>query len=628
MIPSRFLILRLLFSLFISFGFLGLLPTAAQPIIELHNGFFYLDGEKVFIKGIGYEGILPGQAPWTRDLPEEVLRADLERITDGHFNTIRSWAAIPENELAIMEEYGLKVIMGIWIDPNGDFGDPAFVANALQQVENVMAYSRNYPNIIAYLIMNEPQPQHIHEVGYAETVALWEAVITLIHEQHPGIPVSISNTCNGAYIDPELFDFTGFNAYPYNPVTINHTHGYQAYMEYIASQRQDGHPLVVTEYGLSVSPTGPGNWGYGGNTLAEQTEGFLFMYRAMLDGAATGSCAFMYSDGWWKGGNEGAHDDNVEEWFGLVEYQNLNDQYGAPRPAWQALKTYQSAIITSPRNGGIYDGVLPVEIFLEDTIASFEILADGALIQSVEDSGPYFATDLNLPVSAIQDMPFTFRFYDAWGQLVKEEQISCLFTAVTVPLPELSISYSPQALSGGEQLSATFQLELHPPFTSDGVLDYAFYPHYGFDYGQPYTTMFNPEQESFSLQRNFWVDAGVPVVTLSAGFDIQYNSWKKRVYQQVVVPVGDWLTDLPPAPDASLIGISPNPGASSLAVQWEGYGLESLILLSLDGRVLLDKHLTSGQHTIELDVSGLPRGIYLLYFRNGREVQVKKVILQ
>jgi len=138
-------LLRLSFSLLAGLGVAAFFPANGQPVIELQNGFFYLDGEKFFIKGIGYEGILPGAAPWSRTLPEAVLRADLARIVDGHFNTIRSWGAIPESELAIIAEYGLKVIMGIWIDPGGDFGDPGFVASTLQQVEDVLAYAATIP---------------------------------------------------------------------------------------------------------------------------------------------------------------------------------------------------------------------------------------------------------------------------------------------------------------------------------------------------------------------------------------------------------------------------------------------------------------------------------------------------
>ena len=40
--------------------------------------------------------------------------------------------------------------MGIWIDPHANFGDPAFVSQAKAAVEEVLAYSKDFENIIAY----------------------------------------------------------------------------------------------------------------------------------------------------------------------------------------------------------------------------------------------------------------------------------------------------------------------------------------------------------------------------------------------------------------------------------------------------------------------------------------------
>ncbi len=102
-------------------------------------------------------------------------------------------------------------------------------------------------------------------------------------------------------------------------------------------------PLIITEFGLSVSPTGPGNWGYGGNSLFLQSEGDWFMYKALVDGGAAGSCIFNYSDGWWKGGNEGIHNDAAEECCGLVNYTSLADQHGVEGPVWKAVNLFQSA---------------------------------------------------------------------------------------------------------------------------------------------------------------------------------------------------------------------------------------------------------------------------------------------
>ena len=109
------------------------------PHIELKNHFFYIDGVKFFIKGTGYEvGAYPGVVPWDRPFNQDVLESDLKRIVDGGFNTIRTWNAFTNQELQVVQKYNLKIIMGIWIDPAGDFSDPVFVNTSLQLIRNVL----------------------------------------------------------------------------------------------------------------------------------------------------------------------------------------------------------------------------------------------------------------------------------------------------------------------------------------------------------------------------------------------------------------------------------------------------------------------------------------------------------
>src|SRR4030042_2384446 len=78
------------------------------PRIELKNNFFYLDGAKFFMKGIGYEvGAYPGVLPWNRPFNPDVLESDLTRIVDGGFNTIRTWSAFTNQELKVVQKYDL-----------------------------------------------------------------------------------------------------------------------------------------------------------------------------------------------------------------------------------------------------------------------------------------------------------------------------------------------------------------------------------------------------------------------------------------------------------------------------------------------------------------------------------------
>ena len=167
----------LLALLLMQFLFVGALGQAAaltnqtmpQPILEIKDGWYYLNGQKFFVNAIGYEiGARPGQHPYIKRASEpERVKRDMAVIKEGGFNAIRTWSELSEEELKVVQASGLKVIFGIGIAPASDFGDPAVVKGHMSIVNKVLAYSKHYDSIITYLIMNEPMPQHIQKSGCA-----------------------------------------------------------------------------------------------------------------------------------------------------------------------------------------------------------------------------------------------------------------------------------------------------------------------------------------------------------------------------------------------------------------------------------------------------------------------------
>jgi hypothetical protein len=91
---------------------------------------------------------------------------------------------------------------------------------------------------------------------------------------------------------------------------IEKTLGYRGYVEDVKRRLTKDKPLVVTEFGLSVSEKGDGR-GYGGNTLEEQRDGVVALWDDVLSAGAAGGCAFMWIDGWWKSGDEARLDDGA-----------------------------------------------------------------------------------------------------------------------------------------------------------------------------------------------------------------------------------------------------------------------------------------------------------------------------
>ena len=110
-----------------------LTATGRAQHLEVKNDYFYIDGEKFFVKGIGYEiGALPGELPWEKTFNPNQLHFDIQRILSAGYNTIRTWAPFSNEELNLLQAYDIKIIMGIWIDPHADFSDPGCLHDRYQ----------------------------------------------------------------------------------------------------------------------------------------------------------------------------------------------------------------------------------------------------------------------------------------------------------------------------------------------------------------------------------------------------------------------------------------------------------------------------------------------------------------
>ena len=247
-------------------------PTRSKPSLELKDGWYYLHGRKFLVNAIGYEsGARPGEVPYeqtARNLAQ--VRRDLKVIRAAGFNGIRTWSQMSEAELKVVQASGLKVVFGIWLKPDEDFSDPKVVEKDLALIRQVLAYSRKYDCVITYLIMNEPMPEHLRKVGAQATRNLWVRATELIHQLHPGIPVTISgNTAITEWLDMNLFDVYGRNAYDYKD-GANFTHGFANAQRAITATLGQGKPVLLTQFGRSGSRQAGGL--YGGNSPEEQAE--------------------------------------------------------------------------------------------------------------------------------------------------------------------------------------------------------------------------------------------------------------------------------------------------------------------------------------------------------------------
>jgi hypothetical protein len=522
----------------------ALAAAATSAKIEIKDGWYYLDGHKFFVNAIGYEpGALPGEHPYEKRVSDlAVMRQDLVRIKAAGFNGVRTWAEMTEDELKLVQASGLKVVFGIWIKPDEDFGDPKVVAHDLEWTKRVLAYSKKYDCVITYLIMNEPMPAHIRKVGAQATLDLWIQLRDLIHREHPGVPVAISeNTAISGWLNLNIFDVYAHNTYDYTTEGSNFTHGYVNTNRFVAEINGGAKPVLVTEFGRSVSRQGAGAGQYGGNTLETQALAMTRAYRDLLDSGVAGVCPFIYSDGWWKGGEPAVHNDTAEEWFGFWGYRNLQDRTGYARPAWHALAEYNQSLVASPKNQQFYLNEVPVEAFLSPEVKRLKVIYQDAVIwEAAPDAYGHVSGKLSFAGEDLKDRELVFESYNAQGRLLKYESVVVLTGKDPIVWPTLALRTPVADLDQAKEVPVEYALTNNSVFSLGSELRYVFAPHKGWEPGETHQQAIDPKLKQQTVSATFRLPADCFVLGLYAGADIRYGKFTRTIYAQKFLFRGTW----------------------------------------------------------------------------------------
>jgi hypothetical protein len=525
--------------------------SQSKAKIELKDNWYYLNGQKFFIKAIGYEiGARPGQHPYegVRNDDLELLKSDLKVIKEGGYNTIRIWSQYSEAQLKVVQESGLKLIMGIDVNPEGNYADPGFVKECVDKVKKVTAYAKKYDCIITYLVINEPQTGHIHQVTGKAFVDLMKTLIDTIHKEHSGIPVTLSaNAMISDYMNESYFDVYAYNCYDHSEAQTA-TLGFKDYIRGLNELNGLNKPFITTEFGYSVSHKGFGR--YGGNTLKQQSDGLIANYRDLIDAGAVGMCPFYYADGWWKGGDKNGHGlDQPEEWFGFWGYSDVNDKYGSPRPVWFAMRDYMKGLIISPKNNTIYTGTaIPLELYTDKDVKKVTVkFLDKVIYSKNISSEGYFADQLSIDPVGIEDMELAFEFYDKDNKILKNESINILASKTTFELPKLTIEVTPgKDLNEGKIASIKTKIETKEKFKILDDLKVSYNTHLGWEVGPQASVSIKDQADKkiitsenfFNIPDNCWI------VNASAGISVQYGKFIFRIHDQKIIYRGNWANEV------------------------------------------------------------------------------------
>jgi len=544
-------LILLLLMVFISLLAINISFAQTKTKLELKDKWYFLNGERFFIKAIGYEiWARPGQHPYEGKRADdlELMKFDLKVIKEGGYNTIRTWSEFSEPQLQLVQNSGLKLILGVEINPDGDYGDPKFVQKCEADVKKLMGYARKYDCIITYLILNEPQTDHVHKVTGAAFVSLMKNLIAIIYKEHPGVPVTISaNAMISDYMDENIFDVYAYNCYDHNEAQTA-TMGFKDYIKGLVAMNGLDKPFITTEFGYSVSRKGFGR--YGGNTLTQQAEGLVANYRDLIDAGATGMCPFYYADGWWKGGDPKTHSvDQPEEWFGFWGYSDVNDKFGSPRPVWFAMRDYMKALVISPKNKDIYTSAsIPLELYVDKDITKITVkLRDKVLYSKNIAKEGYFADQIPIALQGIEDMELAFEFYNKENKLVKTESILILASDKPFELPKLTIEVTPgKDLNAGKIASVKTTIETKENFKLADDLKVSYNTHLGWEVGPQATVSIKDQKEKKIIQtENFFAIPDTSwIVNASAGITVLYGKFSFKIHDQKLIFRGDWAKEV------------------------------------------------------------------------------------
>lgn len=387
--------------------------------VEIKDGWFYLNGEKIFIKGVCFFEVhsVTGQ---TERSSLEMLDYEFSRIREAGFNAIRT--QLSPSELALARAHGLLVLQGAdHLYFSHEYMDPAYIQQLLNTTREIVTYSKPYDNILCYLIDNEPNiPDGLYRQGAEAAQQFWQTIMNTIIEVDPTANCTMASYPCVGFLDHSIFDCVSVNIYPYCPG--RDTIGYRGHVEWFKRTYAAHKPLIVSEYGQSVA-----------DSETNMSERMMDLLDEQIAGGACGSFFFT----WRTFGPEGQGDNS---WYGIVPNAGeTNDYRNEPRPIFNDFKEYFEAVVVKPTEDGCYTNSMPIEIYGSDRTGSMSVEI-GTESFNLTRTGTYWWVG-SVPVTGIGNRMVVIEARDTQSVVLVRKECSVHFVD---PLESLTVSIEPE----------------------------------------------------------------------------------------------------------------------------------------------------------------------------------------
>ena len=344
-------ILRKIIPAVLAVVFMFAVPGAAQAgRVEVKDGWFYVDGEKFFVKGVGYFEAHDISGKYEQN-PPEVLDHEFKRIKEAGFNTIRTYLT-PE-KIEIARKYGLMIMQDAdRLCFSDEYKDPAKMDELRANIDRIVDFSKKYDNILFYTIDNEPNVKAMYRQGEGSAADMWKMLSEKVKQVRPVALTSICIMPPDAIADISMCDVASLNLYPFNPA--NNSIGYTAYADWYRRARAKDKPFIISEYGWT-------------DDLKELGPAMMGLLDQQIKAGAVGSFFFT-----WRAWGKEKEKDN--QWWGIIPENGGPDDYkNQPRPVYFDFQRYFEAVVIEPKQDGIYSRNLRFEIYGSDRIVSVTV---------------------------------------------------------------------------------------------------------------------------------------------------------------------------------------------------------------------------------------------------------------
>ncbi|MGH8007370.1 MAG: glycosyltransferase, partial [Candidatus Binatia bacterium] len=291
---------------------LHVVPATEMAPVAAKGKFFFVEGEKFFLKGVTYGPFAVGShgAPF----PERpMVERDFALMRELGANTLRVFTLPPLWLLDMAGEHGLRVMVGIpWAEHVAFLDSPALLQEIHRTIADGVRACRGHRAVLACLAGNEIPPDIARWHGPERVRAFLRELVETAKATDPDRLISYANFPSTEYLDVNFTDFISFNVY------LHHESAFRGYLSHLHNLAPDK-PLVLTEFGIDSMREG----------TEFQAQALTWQVRAGFDMGVAGTVVFAWTDEWFTGGAA------VEDWaFGLVDRERRK------KPAFHAVQHY------------------------------------------------------------------------------------------------------------------------------------------------------------------------------------------------------------------------------------------------------------------------------------------------